>query len=81
VVFIAWDGNMSHHLPGISRWDAYRQYLACDEGQGGYQRKTCAKKPWLPKVAREVINRVRRYQTLLAQCEDELNSGWHLWPF
>jgi hypothetical protein len=25
--------------------------------------------------------RAKRYHAQLAQCEDELNSGWSLWPF
>jgi len=81
VDFIAWYGNMSHRMLGISKWDAYRQYLAYHEGQGGYKRKTYEKKPWLIKVAHQVDNRAKRYHTQLAQCEEELNSGWNLWPF
>ena len=68
-------------MPGISRRDAYRQYPAYHEGQSGYKHRTYEKKPWLIKVAHQVDNRARRYQTQLAQCEDELNSGWSLWPF
>jgi hypothetical protein len=81
VDFIAWYGNMSHRMLGISKGDAYRQYLAYHEGQGGYKRKTYEKKPWLIKIAHQVDNRARHYHTQLAQCEDELNSGWSLWPF
>jgi hypothetical protein len=81
VDFIAWYGHMSHRMLGISRSDSYRQYLAYHEGQGGYRRKTYAAKPWLIKVARKVDDRARRYQAQLAQCEDELDSGWRLWPF
>ena len=80
VDFVAWYGNMSHRMLGISKRDAYRQYLAYHEGQGGYKRKTYDKKPWLIKVARRVDARARRYQAQLAQCEEELNSGWNLWP-
>ena len=81
VDFIAWYGHMSHRMLGISRSDGYRQYLAYHEGQGGYRRKTYEEKPWLIKVARKVDGRARRYQAQLAQCEDELDSGWRLWPF
>ena len=36
---------------------------------------------WLIEVARKVDKRARRYQAQLAQCEEELDSGWRLWPF
>ena len=81
VDFIAWYGNMSHRMLGISKWDAYSQYLAYHEGQGGYKRKTFNKKPWLLKVARQVDSRASRYHTQLARCEAGLDSGWGLWPF
>jgi hypothetical protein len=68
-------------VPYCASWDAYRQYLVYHEGQGGYERDTCERKPWLQKVAHQVDNRAKRYHTRQAQCEDELNSGWSLWPF
>lgn len=79
--FIGWYGNMSHRMLGISRADAYSQYLAYHEGQGGYKRRTFDNKPWLLRVARQVDDRAGRYRTQLAQCADELDSGWRLWPF
>jgi hypothetical protein len=81
VDFVAWYVNMSHRVLGISRTDTYRQYLAYHEGQGGYRRKSYEEKPWLLKVARKVDKRAAHYQTQLAQCQDELDSGWSLWPF
>mgnify|MGYP001820776807 FL=1 len=81
VDFVAWYVNMSHRMLGISRTDTYRQYLAYHEGQGGYRRKSYEEKPWLLKVAHKVDKRAARYQTQLAQCQDELDSGWSLWPF
>jgi hypothetical protein len=81
VDFIAWYGHMSHRMLGISRSDTYRQYLAYHEGQGGYRRETYKQKPWLIEVARKLDKRARRYQAQLAQCEEELDSGWRLWPF
>jgi hypothetical protein len=79
VDFIGWYVNMSHKMLGISRSDTYNQYLAYHEGQGGYKRKTWEKKPWLIKVARKVEKRAKSYQFQLAQCEDDLDSGWSLW--
>ena len=81
VDFIAWYVSMSHRMLGISKWDAYNQYLAYHEGQGGYRRATYNSKPWLIKVAHKVDARARSYRTQLARCEDDLDSGWSLWPF
>ncbi len=79
--FIGWYGDLSHRTLGISRWDAYNQYLAYHEGHGGYRRGTWRKKPWLIKVARKVEARAAAYRAQLARCEDELQRGWSLWPF
>lgn len=73
--FIGWYGNMSHRILGISRSDAYSQYLAYHEGQGGYRRKTYESKKWLLKVARKVDNRAKSYHAQLQQCEDSLDKG------
>jgi hypothetical protein len=81
VDFVAWYCSMSNEMLGISKWDAYSQYLAYHEGQGGYKRKTYNSKPWLLKVARKVDSRAKGYHTQLARCEAELDSGWDLWPF
>ncbi|MBD3610008.1 MAG: hypothetical protein HUJ30_05610 [Gammaproteobacteria bacterium] len=78
--FIGWYGNIAHQRLKISKWDAYRQYLAYHEGHGGYERKSYLKKPWLVKVARKVKRRASRYHTQLAGCESELNRSWW-WPF
>lgn len=81
VDFIGWYCDMSHRVLGISKSDAYSQYLAYHEGQGGYRRKTYRSKPWLIRVARQVEARARNYQNQLARCEDDLDQGWSLWPF
>ncbi len=77
VDFIGWYGSMSHRLLGISKWDAYSQYLAYHEGQGGYRRKSYLKKPWLQKVARKVDLRAKNYYAQLKRCEADLGKkGW-----
>ena len=81
VDFIGWYCDMSHRMLGISKQDAFSQYLAYHEGQGGYRRKTWSSKPWLISVAHQVEARARNYQNQLARCEDDLDSGWSLWPF
>ena len=79
--FIGWYCNLSHRRLGISKWDAYSQYLAYHEGQGGFERKTYRKKKWLIKVARKVERRAGMYRQQIARCKDDLDSGWSLWPF
>ncbi len=79
VDFIGWYGNVSHRKLGISKSDAYRQYLAYHEGHGGFKRKTYNKKPWLIKVAKKVASRASTYKTQLDRCEDRLDRGW--WIF
>ena len=37
VDFIGWYGSYSHKRLGISKWDAYNQYLAYHEGHGGFE--------------------------------------------
>ena len=81
VDFIGWYGNISQRTLGISKWDAYNQYLAYHEGHGGFRRKTYRKKPWLIKVARKVEKRAAAYRAQLARCEDDLDAGWWFWPF
>ena len=81
VDFIGWYGNVSYRKLGISKWDAYNQYLAYHEGHGGFKRKTYLKKPWLVKVARKVKARASQYRAQLKACAHRLDKGWSLWPF
>jgi len=81
VDFIGWYGNYTNKTLGISKWDAYNQYLAYHEGHGGFKRKTYLKKKWLIKVSRKVEARSKMYRAQLAKCKDELESSWSLWPF
>ena len=81
VDFIGWYCNMSARMLKISKWDAYHQYLAYHEGQGGYKRKTYNNKPWLLKVARNVDNNAKRYRAQIGRCQEDLEKDWSLWPF
>ena len=81
VDFIGWYGNYTYKTLGISKWDAYNQYLAYHEGHGGFKRKTYLKKKWLVKVAQKVKRRASAYHTQLSKCKKELESSWSLWPF
>ncbi len=66
--FIGWYMHQSHTLLGISKMDAYRQYLAYHEGHGGYRKKSYQAKPWLPRIAERVALTARRYATQLGGC-------------
>lgn len=79
--FIGWYVSMVHRTLGVSKWDAYHQYLAYHEGLGGYRRRTYREKPWLMRVARKVAANARRYRAQIARCRDELESGPWWWPF
>lgn len=81
VDFIGWYGDISQKTLGISKWDAFNQYLAYHEGHGGFKRKTYKQKKWLITVARKVEQRAAAYREQLARCEGDLDSGWWFWPF
>lgn len=78
IMFIGWYIDGSQKTLGISKWDAYSQYLAYHEGRGGFQRKTYANKPSLIKVARRVEQTAKDYGWQLKNCQAELedNRGW-----
>ena len=79
--FVGWYTNVSHRKLGISKWDAYQQYLAYHEGHGGFKRRSYAKKAWLKSVAKKVDRQSKRYAAQLKGCRDDLEQGWSLWPF
>jgi hypothetical protein len=79
VHFIGWYAQLAHRDLGISKWDAYNQYLAYHEGHGGFKRKTYLKKPWLVEVAKKVKRRAATYSAQLKTCESEFESSW--WQF
>jgi hypothetical protein len=81
VDFIGWYGRQSQRRLGISKWNAEQQYLAYHEGHTGYANKTYASKPWLKKVAHKVGINASRYSKQLASCQEELDTGWGIWPF
>ena len=83
IINLASDAGMrgAPNAYGISKWDAYNQYLAYHEGHGGYKRKTFRNKDWLVKVAKKVDQRARDYGAQLKRCESSLDKGWSLWPF
>jgi hypothetical protein len=77
--FVAWYADVSQRTLGISKWDAYNQYLAFHEGHGGFQRKTFNTKPWLIAVAHRVGRYAREYGAQLKGCRAGLEKGTGWW--
>jgi hypothetical protein len=72
VDFIGWYMHQSFVKLGIAKSDAYHQYLAYHEGQGGFQHGTWRTKPWLQGIARRVAATAWRYQRQLGACQATL---------
>ncbi len=66
--FIGWYNYVSHKRLGISRWDAYRLYLAYHEGRGGYARGSWKYKPSVRRYARMVADLAWRYRKQMKRC-------------
>lgn len=74
--FMGWFISKTYTLNGISKWDAYAQYLNYHEGWGGFRRKTYNQKKWLIKTAKTVHSRSLVYAKQLRSCEEDLNKSW-----
>lgn len=72
--FVAWYCSVSQRKLGISQQDAYHQYLAYHEGQGGYKRGSYRSKQWLLNIAQRVQQRMQRYEAQLKGCRPELEN-------
>lgn len=80
--FVGWYTHATQRKLGISKWDAYNQYLAYHEGRGGYRRGSWKNKAWLKAVARKVKRKAAIYNKQLKGCQAELDDavdGW--WVF
>lgn len=66
--FMGWYMTKAQKVNGVSKWDAYRQYLNYHEGWGGYRRGTYKNKAWLMNTARKVEQRANRYASQYRQC-------------
>jgi hypothetical protein len=75
--FMGWYTAKTQRVNGISKWDAYNQYLNYHEGWGGFSRGSHLQKAWLLPVAGKVGERSRRYSMQYKGCKDSLpSSGW-----
>ncbi|MDA9285975.1 hypothetical protein N9514_04245 [Pseudomonadales bacterium] len=79
--FIGWYNDQSHRRNRIGKTDAYNLYLAYHEGQGGFAKRSFAKKQWLKDVSKKVARRSSTYGTQLKGCEKNLDRGWFGWLF
>ena len=66
--FIGWYMSESNRRNGVGMNDAYNQYLAYHQGQGGFRRGSHLGKEWLLNVARQVQNRADLYESQLVDC-------------
>jgi hypothetical protein len=74
--FMGWYTSKSQKVNGISKWDAYNQYLNYHEGWGGFSRGSHLQKAWLLPVAAKVDARAKRYAMQYRSCKAQLDSGW-----
>ncbi len=83
VDFVGWYCRRNSILCNITPDDAFHQYLAYHEGQGGYNAKTYERKPALKKIALSVKRRALEYSRQLSACEQEFAPRGRccFWPF
>jgi hypothetical protein len=77
--FVLWYMNATYPRNGVSKWNAYDQYLNYHEGQGGYSRGSHLNKKWLLTTATRVNARSKKFASQLTECRAELDSrkrGW-----
>jgi hypothetical protein len=77
--FVQWYVDATYKRNGVSKWDAYGQYLNYHEGQGGYARGTHKTKTWLLGAANKVNARSKQYSTQLSRCQEELDKKAKSW--
>lgn len=79
--FIGWYINKTQKVNGVSKWDAYNQYLNYHEGWTGYKRKTHNSKSWLIGVANKVKTRSNNYGSQYRSCQEELMKPQGFWEW
>jgi len=73
--FMGWYISKTQKMNGVSKWDAYGQYLNYHEGWTGYRNHSYASKAWLKRVAAQVQARAERFAAQYKSCQQELDSG------
>ncbi len=77
--FIGWYTYTTQRTLGISKWDAYNQYLAYHEGRGGYKKGSWKNKKWLMAVANKVKKKASAYNMQLKGCQKQLDKKNRRW--
>jgi hypothetical protein len=76
--FVGWYTSNSNRINSIARDDAYNNYLAYHEGNGGFTRRTYNSKAWLIDVSRQVQANANLYSRQYSQCESDLSRNWFM---
>ncbi|WP_372340400.1 hypothetical protein [Parvularcula sp. IMCC14364] len=79
--FIGWYVDSSARRAGISRDDAYSQYLAYHEGAGGYIRGSYKRKPEVRRRASVLATMASKYEAQLKRCEGRFRRDIPFVPF
>ncbi|WP_189383794.1 hypothetical protein [Advenella faeciporci] len=66
--FMGWYMSKAQKVNGVSKWDAYAQYLNYHEGWTGYRNGSHQSKRWLLNTAQKVKDRASRYSAQYAAC-------------
>jgi hypothetical protein len=74
--FMGWYIHKTHKQNGVSKDDAYRQYLNYHEGWSGYRQKKWLKKKWLIRISSKVKKRSKRYHQQYQGCKQTLSQGF-----
>ena len=77
--FVGWYTDKTNARLGISKRDAYSQYLAYHEGWGGYKGASFKKKPELLKIAKRVEKKTAKFGEQLKKCKSTLDSKTSSW--
>ncbi len=75
VDFVAWYIHQTYSKLGVSKSDAYNQYLAYHEGQSGFRRGTWRAKPGLLRAAQRVEAVAALYGRQLQDCAGVLEAA------
>ena len=73
--FMGWYMNKTQRLNGISKSDAYGQYLNYHEGWTGYRNRSYDRKAWLKTVSKKVQARADKFASQYKSCEKDLTRG------
>jgi len=77
--FMGWYMSKSQRINGVSKWDAYGQYLNYHEGWTGYRNRSYDRKAWLKTVSHKVQARAEKFTSQYKSCEGDLTRGGWFW--